>query len=102
MQSSLFQRNVPGSTEILNASCVGIAGCGGLGSNAAVALTRAGVGRLILADLDIVELSNLNRQYFFQDDVGQFKAEALAEHLKAIISGEKSGPVAFSPGRIFR
>jgi len=84
MQNSLFQRNVPGSTEILNASCVGLAGCGGLGSNAAVALTRAGIGHLILADLDRVELSNLNRQYFFQDDIGQYKVEALAKHLKAI------------------
>ena len=80
----IFERNVPGSTELLQKARVGIAGCGGLGSNAAVALVRAGLGHLILADFDSVELSNLNRQYFFQDDVGLPKTEALANHLKNI------------------
>ena len=81
---SIFERNVPGTTEKLLKSTVGIAGCGGLGSNAAVALARAGVGRLILVDPDTVELSNLNRQHFFQSDVGRVKVEALADHLKAV------------------
>jgi sulfur carrier protein ThiS adenylyltransferase len=80
----LFNKNVPGSTKILNKATVGIAGCGGLGSNAAVALVRAGIGRLILADFDIVEESNLNRQYFFQSDIGKNKTEALAHHCMAI------------------
>lgn len=80
----IFARNVPGSTEILRAATVGVAGCGGLGSNAAVALVRAGVGHLILADHDVVEASNLNRQYFFQADIGRRKVEALADHLRAI------------------
>ena len=61
-----------------------VAGCGGIGSNVAAALTRAGVGGLILADFDNVELSNLNRQHFFLPDVGKRKTEALAAHLKAI------------------
>ena len=82
--SHIFDRNVPGSTELLQKAAVGIAGCGGLGSNAAVALVRAGVGRLILADPDKVELSNLNRQYFFRSDVGKVKVEALAAHLRDI------------------
>ncbi len=82
--SSIFDRNVPGTTERLRKATVGIAGCGGLGSNAAVALARAGVGRLILADPDRVELSNLNRQHYFQSDVGEVKVEALAGHLRAI------------------
>lgn len=80
----LFSKNVPGSTEILQKSGIGIAGCGGLGSNAAVALVRAGIGKLILADFDVVEESNLNRQFFFQSDIGKKKTEALAQHLKAI------------------
>lgn len=50
----------------------------------AVALTRAGIGKLILADYDNVELSNLNRQYYFLNDVGLPKTAALAAHLKAI------------------
>jgi sulfur carrier protein ThiS adenylyltransferase len=80
----VFDRNVPGSTEILGRRTVGIAGCGGLGSNAAVSLARAGVGSLILADVDSVEESNLNRQYFFLDDLGKPKVEALAARLRQI------------------
>lgn len=80
----VFDRNVPGSTEILRQRTVGIAGCGGLGSNAAVSLVRAGVGGLILADFDFVEESNLNRQYYFLDDLGKPKVEALAARLRQI------------------
>jgi sulfur carrier protein ThiS adenylyltransferase len=83
-KKGLFSRNVPGTTEILRKTCVGIAGCGGLGSNAAVSLVRSGVGKLILADFDTVEESNLNRQYYFQSDVGKKKIEALSCHLKSI------------------
>ena len=61
----IFGRNVPGSTAILQQRTVAVAGCGGLGSNAAVPLTRAGIGRLILIDHDVVEASNLNRQHYF-------------------------------------
>lgn len=71
-------------TEILNNSAVGIAGCGGLGSNAAVALVRAGVGKLVLVDFDKVEESNLNRQYYFQSDLGKKKVNALSKILKSI------------------
>lgn len=63
---------------------VGIAGCGGLGSNCAVALARVGVGTLVLIDFDYVEESNLNRQYYFNDQIGQSKVEALAENIKRI------------------
>lgn len=83
-KQKLFERNVPGTLEILQKSTVGIAGCGGLGSNAAVSLVRAGIGKLIIADHDVVEESNLNRQYYFQPDTGKKKVEALADHLKAI------------------
>jgi sulfur carrier protein ThiS adenylyltransferase len=84
MDTSIFTRNVPGMTECLQRATIGIAGCGGLGSNAAVALTRAGIGRLILADPDFVEASNLNRQHFFQADIGRAKVDALADQLRAI------------------
>ena len=83
----IFARNVPGSTEVLRAATVAVAGCGGLGSNAAVTLVRSGVGGLILVDHDAVELSNLNRQHYFQRDVGRPKVEALADHLRAIHPG---------------
>ena len=68
----------------LRQATVGIAGCGGLGSNAAVALARAGVGKLILADDDRVEPSNLNRQYYFLDQIGQEKTAALRVNLLRI------------------
>ncbi len=66
----------------LAGACAGIAGCGGLGSNAAVMLARAGIGRLILADDDRVESSNLDRQYYFSRHTGRIKAEALAEVIR--------------------
>jgi sulfur carrier protein ThiS adenylyltransferase len=63
---------------------VGIAGAGGLGSNCAVALARSGVGTLVLSDYDIIEQSNLNRQYYFTDQVGQLKTIALKENITRI------------------
>jgi len=55
---------------------------GGLGSNIAVALARAGVGRLILIDFDRVDISNLHRQQYQADQIGLYKTEALTENLK--------------------
>jgi len=63
---------------------VGIAGCGGLGSNCAVALARVGTGKLIIADFDTVSESNLNRQYYFIDQIGMKKVAALAENIARI------------------
>jgi len=70
--------------EKLQNSTVGIAGLGGLGSNAAIALARAGIGCLVLVDFDIVEESNLNRQYYFLNQIGKLKTEALEENIKSI------------------
>ncbi len=67
--------------EKLRHSSVGIAGVGGLGSNAAVALARAGIGRLILVDFDKVEERNLDRQYYFINQIGKLKVEALKENI---------------------
>jgi len=55
-----------------------------LGSNAAVALVRGGIGRLIIADFDIVQESDLNRQYYFQGDIGKYKVDVMASHLRSI------------------
>lgn len=70
--------------ERVSAITVGIAGCGGLGSNCAVALARVGIGKLILADFDVVDLSNLNRQYYFRHQLGIPKVEALMENIRLI------------------
>jgi sulfur carrier protein ThiS adenylyltransferase len=63
---------------------VGIAGAGGLGSNCAVALARSGVGTLVICDFDVVEKANLNRQYFFLDQVGMMKTVALKNNIYRI------------------
>lgn len=68
----------------LSAARVGLAGAGGLGSNAAMMLARCGVGTLVLVDADKVEASNLNRQHYFPHHVGRPKVEALAEQLRAL------------------
>ena len=70
--------------SILGQKTVGIAGAGGLGSNCAVSLARVGVGRLIIADFDIISQENLNRQYFFFSQIGQKKVFALKENIAAI------------------
>jgi len=70
--------------SILINKTVGIAGVGGLGSNCAVALARVGVGQLIIADYDKIEESNLNRQYYFYNQIGKYKVEALKENLLKI------------------
>ena len=68
----------------LENSSVGIAGAGGLGSNIAVSLARAGIGRLVIVDFDSVEESNLNRQYYFRDQIDMIKVEALKENIRHI------------------
>jgi sulfur carrier protein ThiS adenylyltransferase len=70
--------------ERLAASHVAVIGCGGLGSNAAAMLLRSGVGTLTLVDFDVVEESNLNRQLFFADQLGEPKAQALSSTLRRI------------------
>ncbi|MGE0090288.1 MAG: sulfur carrier protein ThiS adenylyltransferase ThiF [Bacteroidales bacterium] len=68
----------------LKTKTVGIAGCGGLGSNCAIALARVGIGKIIIADFDKIEESNLNRQYFFWDQIGKIKSETLKDNIERI------------------
>lgn len=69
----------------LRKACIAIVGCGALGSVAAELLCRAGVGKLVLIDHDVVETTNLQRQALYtNDDVGKSKATALAMHLEKI------------------
>ncbi len=70
--------------EKLSAATVAVCGLGGLGSNVAIALARAGVGRLILTDFDRVDITNLHRQQYLAHQIGCYKAEALAENLRAM------------------
>ena len=84
LEKQFFSRHDSELLGILRKSVVAIAGAGGLGSNAAVSLARAGVGKLIIADMDRVYPSNLNRQYYFLEQIGRLKVEALLENLKKI------------------
>ena len=72
------------SAEKLKKSTVGIAGLGGLGSNIAVLLARSGVGKLVIADDDTVELSNIHRQYYPLEAVGKKKTYAVAKEIERI------------------
>ena len=68
----------------ISSTTVGICGLGGLGSNIAIALARAGVGKLILIDFDKVDITNLHRQQYKVSQVGMYKTEALKENLTEI------------------
>jgi len=94
LESLLMARHTPGVHARIKRATVGIAGVGGLGSPIAVALARSGVGRLVLADYDVVEPSNLNRQMYFIDQIGMTKVEALAATLARINPGVELVPHA--------
>lgn len=70
--------------ERLGNALVGIAGAGGLGSNVAMLLARSGIRHFVIADKDRVEASNLNRQFFWPEDVGRSKVDALKERLAGL------------------
>ena len=84
MQEALHKGLTVEQSQRLQEAKVAIVGLGGLGSNVAMWLARLGVGHLLLYDFDKVELSNLNRQYYFLQDVGEYKAVALLEHLRQV------------------
>ena len=68
----------------ISSTTVGICGLGGLGSNIAITLARAGVGKLILIDFDKVDITNLHRQQYKASQVGMYKTEALSDNLAEI------------------
>jgi sulfur carrier protein ThiS adenylyltransferase len=84
LYKKLFSGHDPAMLKVWQSSVVGIAGAGGLGSNIAISLARAGIGKLIIADFDTVTTPNLNRQQFFLDQVGLPKVEALRANLLRI------------------
>lgn len=65
---------------------IGIAGCGGIGSNVAMNLIRSKVDNLVLVDFDKIEASNLNRQFFFHNQIGEYKSKTLENNLRNIYS----------------
>lgn len=67
-----------------SSATVAVCGLGGLGSNIATALARSGIGKLLLIDFDCVDVTNLHRQQYKANQIGRYKAEALAENLLEI------------------
>ena len=81
---ALTERHGKELQQAFSSATVAICGLGGLGSNIAIALARAGLGKLILIDFDRVDITNLHRQQYKASQIGLYKTEALAENLKEI------------------
>lgn len=81
---ALMERHGKERQEKFLSATVAVCGLGGLGSNIAVALARAGVGKLILIDFDKVDITNLHRQQYKAHQIGMYKTYALQENLTEI------------------
>src|ERR1041385_2311827 len=78
------QRLIPAfDQEAYSKASVVCVGAGGIISHIAPTLCRKGIGKITLLDRDIVEPSNLNRQRFYERDIGKNKAICLARNLHA-------------------
>lgn len=84
MHQALSERHGAELQKKISAARVAVCGLGGLGSNIAIALARAGVGHLHLIDFDRVDITNLNRQQYFVRQLGLLKTDALQETLTDI------------------
>lgn len=84
MLQALIKRHGPILQKRFSSGVAAICGLGGLGSNIALSLARAGVGKLLLIDFDKVDISNLHRQQYKASQVGMYKTEALTENLREI------------------
>ena len=84
MRQALEKRQGKELQQHFFSATVAICGLGGLGSNIAISLARAGVGKLILIDFDKVDVTNLHRQQYKASQIGRYKTEALSENLKEI------------------
>lgn len=82
--SALIERHGANLQNAFSSATVAICGLGGLGSNIAIALARAGIGKLILIDFDRVDITNLHRQQYKASQIGSYKTDALTENLLEI------------------
>lgn len=82
--TALIERHGDKLQKKISEATVAICGLGGLGSNIAIALARAGIGKLILIDFDHVDITNLHRQQYKANQIGKYKTEALLANLKEI------------------
>ena len=83
MEALIARHGKENQERFMNAT-VAICGLGGLGSNIAICLARAGIGKLILIDFDKVDISNLHRQQYKVAQIGMNKTDAIKENLLEI------------------
>ena len=81
---ALYERHGEDVQKKFSAATIALCGLGGLGSNIAISLARAGIGKLILIDFDQVDITNLHRQQYKANQIGMDKTDALSENLKEI------------------
>ena len=81
---ALTKRHGKELQNAFSSATVAVCGLGGLGSNIAIALARAGIGKLILIDFDRVDITNLHRQQYKADQIGMYKTDALTLNLREI------------------
>ena len=84
MEQAFEMRHGKELQKKFSSAVVAVCGLGGLGSHIAIALARAGIGKLILIDFDCVDVTNLHRQQYKAAQVGKCKTEALRENLREI------------------
>ena len=82
--NALEERHGKELHRAFSSATVAVCGLGGLGSNIAISLARAGIGKLILCDFDRVDITNFHRQQYKAEQIGMYKTVALAENLKEI------------------
>ena len=82
--TALSERHGEGLQKKFSSATVAVCGLGGLGSNIAISLARAGIGKLILIDFDRVDITNLHRQQYKASQIGLNKTDALSDNLKEI------------------
>lgn len=82
--AALTMRHGEERQKAFSAATVAVCGLGGLGSNIATALARAGIGKLILMDFDCVDITNLHRQQYKITQIGMPKTEAMVQNLREI------------------
>jgi len=84
IEDALRRRHTPDIHKRIKKAKIGIAGLGGLGSNIAAMLVRAGISDLTIADHDSVDIGNINRQNYSLDQIGLAKADATERQLRDI------------------
>ena len=82
--NALEERHGKELHRAFSSATVAVCGLGGLGSNIAISLARAGIGKLILIDFDRVDITNLHRQQYKATQIGMYKTDALTVNLREI------------------